>query len=202
MGGGKMNITAEMLEERYKLIEVRKVCDDIEVVDLYQSKDEKFVYRMKLIFAYNKLFTSGDTGAFTFGGNICHIKTFFKGERTNLGYWKEKVEASPRPVLCEEVDVDKVVSLIKKRFEEYEIEYDKDDSKLETGFFCHIDSNMYRAYDAVEEILKEHDVGDAWEVAGSIIDEARDWDGQYEYTCSVIQWVENNLEEWEKKYAV
>jgi len=196
-----MNITAKELEERYKLIEVRKVSDDIEVVDLYQSKDEKFVYRMKLIFAYNKLFTSGDIGAFTFGGNICHIKTFFKGERTNLGYWKEKVEASPRPVLCEEVDVDKVVSLIKECFEEHEIEYDNNNPKLETGIFCHIDSNMYRAY-TVEEILKEHDVGNVWEVAGNIIDEARDWDGQYEYTCNVIQWVENNLEEWEKKYAV
>ena len=96
---------------------------DLEVVDLWQEENNP-IYHIRLMFAFNKLFTSGDCGSFTFGETICHIYTFFKGDNVNLGYWQEKVEASPRPLKYMEVDTDKVLKLLKEYLEENEIEYD------------------------------------------------------------------------------
>lgn len=186
-----MEITVKELEERYKVIEINKISDDVEVVDLWQNKSEP-CFHIRLMFAFNKLFTSGDCGCFTFGGTICHIYSFFRGDRINLGYWKEKVEASPRPLLNTDVDTDKLVERLKEYFDENKIEYDVENDILwKIG-----ESNMYRAYDDVMEILNNLDVYDSCEIAGDIIDSCRDWDSQYEYTCNVIQWVENNLDKW------
>lgn len=184
-----MEITEKELEERYKVIEINKISDDVEVVDLWQNKSEP-CFHIRLMFAFNKLFTSGDCGSFTFGKSICYIYTFFKGDNVNLSYWQEKVEASPRPLLCEDIDTDKAFDLVKKYFEENEIEYNEDD------LYCVGESNVYRAYDELTELFEKYDVSDPYLEAGDIVDECRDWDAQYEYTCNVIQWVENNLDEW------
>lgn len=190
-----MNITVKELEERYKVIEINKVSDDIEVVDLWKEKGNTD-YHVRLMFAFNKLFTSGDCGSFTFGKTICHIYSFFKGNNVNLGYWQEKVEASPRPLLCEDIDTDKEMDLIKEYFKDNEIEYDED-------YLDDIgESNMYRAYDELTELFEKYDDSDPYQVASDIIDECRDWDCQFEYTCNVIQWVENNLDEWRTKYGI
>ena len=188
-----MNITVKELEERYKVIEINKISDDVEIVDLYRAENDS-TYHIRLMFAFNKLFTSGDCGSFTFGETICHIYTFFKGDNVNLGYWQEKVEASPRPLRHIEVDTDKVLKLLKEYFEENEIEYNEND------FYKIGESNMYRAYDNLQEILEDYDISDSWQVTNDIIEECRDWDCQFEYTCNVIQWVENNLDEWRMKY--
>ena len=188
-----MNIAIKELEERYKVIKINKISDDVEVVDLYRAENDT-TYHIRLIFAFNKLFTSGDCGSFTFGKSICHIYDFFKGDNVNLGYWQEKVEASPRPLLCEDIDTDKAFDLVKKYFEENEIEYDEDD------LYYIGESNMYRAYDELTELFEKYDDSDPYEEASNIVDECRDWDGQFEYTCNVIQWVENNLDEWRMKY--
>ena len=188
-----MNITTKELEERYKIIKINKISDDVEVVDLWQEENNS-TYHIRLMFAFNKLFTSGDCGSFTFGETICHIYTFFKGDNVNLGYWQEKVEASPRPLKQIEVDTDKVLKLLKEYLEENEIEYNEDD------FYKIGESNMYRAYDDLQEILEDYDISDSWQVANDIIEDCRDWDSQFEYTCNVIQWVENNLDEWRMRY--
>ena len=188
-----MNITVKELEERYKVIKINKISDDVEVVDLYRAENDSN-YHIKLMFAFNKLFTSGDCGSFIFGETICHIYSFFKGDNVNLGYWQEKVEASPRPLLCEDIDIDKEFDLVKKYFEENEIEYDEYDLD------CIGESNMYRAYDELVKLFEKYDDSDSYLEACDIIDECRDWDGQFEYTCNVIQWVENNLDEWRTKY--
>lgn len=189
-----MDITVKELEDRYKVIKINKISDDVEVVDLYRAENDS-TYHIRLMFAFNKLFTSGDCGSFTVGKTICHIYSFFKGDNVNLGYWQEKVEASPRPLLCEEIDIDKEFDLVKKFFEENEIEYDEDDLD------CIGESNIYRAYDELTDLFGKYDVSDPYYRASDIVDECRDWDGQFEYTCNVIQWVENNLDEWRTKYA-
>lgn len=188
-----MNITVKQLEERYKVIKINKISDDVEVVDLYRAENDA-IYHIRLMFAFNKLFTSGDCGSFTFGKSICHIYNFFKGDNVNLGYWQEKVEASPKPLLHEDIDVDKEFDLIKESFEYNEIEYDEDDLD------CIGESNMYRAYDELTELFEKYDISDPYQEASDIVDECRDWDCQFEYTCNVIQWVENNLDEWRMKY--
>lgn len=206
-----MNITTKQLEERYKVIEINKVSDDIEVVDLWKEKGN-VDYHVRLMFAFNKLFTSGDCGSFTFGGTICHIYSFFKGDNVNLGYWQEKVEASPRPLLCEDIDIEKANAEIRKFYEEYvdlselseeeKEEFEDDLFFLTGGPFPQLDTNMYRAWDAIKTFLKEHYAdGYDYSYISDIIDECRDWDGQFEYTCNVIQWVENNLDEWRTKYG-
>lgn len=188
-----MNITVKELEKRYKVIKINKISDDVEVVDLYRAENDS-TYHIRLMFAFNKLFTSGDCGSFTFGECICHIYSFFKGDNVNLRYWQEKVEASPRPLRYEDIDVDKELDLIKKYFEENEIEYDEYDLD------CIGESNMYRAYNELTELFKKYDDSDPYQEANNIVDECRDWDCQFEYTCNVIQWVENNLDEWRTKY--
>ena len=156
-----MNITTKELEERYKVIKINKISDDVEVVDLYRAENDS-TYHIKLMFAFNKLFTSGDCGSFTFGETICHIYSFFKGNNVNLGYWQEKVEASPRPLLCEDIDTDKAFDLVKKYFEENEIEYDEDD------LYYIGESNMYRAYDELTELFEKYDDSDPYEEASNI----------------------------------
>ena len=188
-----MNITVKELEERYKVIEINKVSDDIEVVDLWKEKGNTD-YHVRLMFAFNKLFTSGDCGSFTFGKTICHIYSFFKGDNVNLGYWQEKVEASPRPLLCENIDTDKEMDLIKEYFEDNEIEYDEDDLD-NIG-----ESNIYYAYEELNNLFEKYDDSDPYYKANGIVEECRDWDCQFEYICNVIQWVENNLDEWRTKY--
>ena len=190
-----MNITVKELEERYKVIKINKISDDVEVVDLYQEEGDS-TYHVKLMFAFNKLYTSGDCGSFTFGETICHIYTFFKGNNVNLGYWQEKVEASPRPLRGTDVDTDEELKLVKEYLEENEIEYD------EADLYRIGESNMYRAYDDLQQILQDLDVSDPDYVTYDIIDDCkvRNWDCQFEYICNVIQWVENNLDEWREKY--
>ena len=115
----------------------------------------------------------------------------------NLGYWQEKVEASPRPLRETDVDIDEELRLVKEYLEEHEIEYD------ETDLYRIGESNMYRAYDDLQQILQDLDVSDPDYVTYDIIDDykVRNWDCQFEYICNVIQWVENNLDEWREKYA-
>ena len=157
-------------------------------------------YHVRLLFAFNKLFVTGDCGSFIFGKDICHIYEFFKGEEANLWYWSGKCEASPRPILSEGVDIDKVDKLIRDYFKE-NVEMDDDeksefeedlDNLTKGGPFWALDSYIYQAYDSVFDFFKEHD-GNTDEVS-SIIDSSRNFDGQYVYICNLIQ--------WEDKYAM
>ncbi len=193
------------LENRYKVIKIKNE-GEFKTVDLWCEENDP-TYHVRLLFAFNKLFVTGDCGSFIFGKDICHIYEFFKGEETNLGYWSGKCEASPRPILSEEVDINKVDELIRDYFKENvemdddeKLEFEEDLDNLTKGPFCALDPNMYRAYDSVLDFFKEHD-GNTEEVS-SIIDSSRDFDGQYVYICNLIQWVSNNLQEWEKKYAM
>ena len=201
-----MNITSQTLKDRYKNIKVMSV-GEIEVVDLYRDKEDLCTYHVRLMFAFNKLFITGDYGSFIFGKDICHIYEFFKGKDVNLGYWKEKCESSPAPIINEEIDIEKADFEIRKFYEEYvdlddltdeekeDFEYDLDN--LTHGPFPELDTNMYRAYDSIENFLRTHYAEDyGYEYVSDIIDQSRDWNPQYEYICNVIQWVENNLNAW------
>lgn len=151
----------------------------------------------------NKLFITGDFGSFIFGKDIVHIDTFFKGDTPNFGYWEGKCEASPGPLLCEEVDLEKVRKLVEeysvdKISEEERETFTEELESLTEGLFS-MDTNMYRAYDCLYEFFEKYD-WDTCDVSG-IIDKSRDWLGNYVFICRVIQWVSNNLLDWKKEIS-
>ena len=94
-------MTVEELKNRYKVIEAKRINDDIVSVDLYYDEKKSNCLHIKLLFAYNKLYYTGDYGTYVFGENICNIFNFFKGERINEGYWQEKCEAQRIKIICQ-----------------------------------------------------------------------------------------------------
>lgn len=168
-------------------------------IDLWEES-KKPEGHVQLIFQKNpsKLFITGDYGSFTFGEDIVHIDTFFKGDTPNLDYWAGKCEASPAPLICEEVDLDKIKELVEeysvdKISEEERETFTEELENLTDGLFS-MDTNMYRAYDKLCEFFENYDL-DTYDVS-SIIDKSRDWIGNYVFICHIIQWVSNNLLDW------
>ena len=199
-------MTKEEFTERYKVIDIEKQ-GNILVVRLYinENRDDK-TYFVRLIFADNKLFYSGDMGTYVFGGNICHIFTFFKGDYIHTDYWSEKCEASSYPIYPSEVDEKKVKELVKEyvcdlyRVENYEELDDEIKEVIDDKFQFGIEPNEIRAYDEIYEFLKEEfGSSDLNSVANDIIEGAKSISPNYVYACELIQWVENNLEDWCKE---
>lgn len=199
-------MTKEELVERYKIIDIEKQ-GNILVVRLYinENRDDK-TYFVRLIFADNKLFYSGDMGTYVFGRNICHIFTFFKGDHINEGYWSEKCEASSYPIYPSEVDEEKVEELVKEYVcERYRVEsYDELDEEIKNviadEFILGIETNEYYAFEEIYKFLrKEFDNSNLHEIVADIIDSAKSISPNYVYACELIQWVENNLEDWCKE---
>lgn len=189
-------MTVEELKQRYKVIEAKRINDDIVSVDLYHDEEKSSYLHIKLLFAYNKLYYTGDFGTYVFGEDIQNIFNFFKGERINEGYWQEKCEAAGDPIIPDEVDLEKVEEAIRDYLEENEIEITDDIDQKIFDCFCYMDSNAYRAYDKVEELFITLDLFYDDEMVGDIIRAGRGYHGRFIYACEVIQWVSNNLDEW------
>jgi len=192
--------------ERYKIIDVEKQ-GNVLIVRLYRSenRDDK-IYFVRLIFADNKLFYSGDVGTYVFGRDICHIFTFFKGDHINEGYWSGKCEASSYPIYPSEVDEEKVEESVKEYVcdlygvENYEELDDEIKDVIDDKFRFGIEPNEYRAYDEIYEFLEEEfNCSNLCETVNSIIEDAKSISPNYVYACELIQWVENNLEDWCKE---
>lgn len=196
-------MTKEQLQERYKHIKVEKQ-GDIIIVKLYRSENIKDkTYFVRIVFVDNKLFYSGDMGTYVFGKNIVNIFNFFKGNEINVGYWTGKCEACSYPIFPNEVDED----LIEENVKDYLCEFfgvekfdelaDETKDIFSDMFRFGIETNDIRAYDKVYEFLEEHfNQPNLWEYVSHIIDGAKEISGNFVYACEVIQWVENNLEEW------
>jgi hypothetical protein len=201
-------MTVFELEQRYKEKIINRINDDVLVVDLFTDKRHSVVHYVKLIFAYNKLYVSGDYGSFIFGKTICNVFKFFKGDNVNLGYWQEKVEASPRPLRNEKVDCDGVCKDVIEWYEEYYDDYDdvenKNIEKIAKFFndqFSKFNPMIPYAYDTLCDFMVDNfmEEGDNFDLIISIIDNNRPWDAQFEYIAYVVQWVVNNLDDWEFK---
>lgn len=189
-------MTVEELKQRYKVIEAKRINDDIVSVDLFHDEEKSNYLHIKLLFAYNKLYYTGDFGTYVFGENICNIFHFFKGERINEGYWQEKCEAASDPIIPDEVDLEKVEEAVRGYLEENEIEITDDiEEEISDCFHC-MDSNAYRAYDKVEELFCSLHLFYDSERSGDIIRAGQGYHGRFIYACEVIQWVSNNLDEW------
>ena len=188
-------MTEEELKQRYKVIEAKRINDDIVCVDLYHNeKKENYLY-IKLLFAYNKLYYTGDFGTFVFGKTICNIFNFFKGERINIEYWQEKCESASEPIIPDEVDIVKLEEEVRKELEEREIESDDIEEKISDCFY-YMDSNAVRAYDDIEKLFDDLGISNPGEDAYYAVRAAQGYSGRFIFACEVIQWVLNNLDDW------
>lgn len=193
-------MTKEELKDYYKIIERNKVNDDIEVIDLYNA--ERSINRhVRLLFAYNKLYYTGDMGSYTFGKSICNVRIFFKGNWINPGYWREKVEAYSEPLIDTDVSYDKVVDEVNeflKYYEELFIDSNLDEYTDEVKdavwlFHNSLESNEYRAYDQITNLFDELEIIYDSEDVANIIRSCQEWSSRFLYACEVIQWVENEI---------
>ena len=189
-------MTVEELKQRYKVIEAKRINDDIVSVDLFHDEEKSNYLHIKLLFAYNKLYYTGDFGTYVFGEDIQNIFNFFKVVRFDEGYWQEKCEAAGDPIIPDEVDLKKVEEAVRNYLEENEIEITDDIEKEISDCFYYMDSNAYRAYDKVEELFRSLDLFYDSEMVGGIIRAGQGYHGRFIYACEVIQWVSNNLDEW------
>lgn len=130
----------------------------------------------------------------------------FKGDYINEGYWSHKCEASSYPIYPNEVNEDKVIELVKEYVcehegvEKYEDLDEETRELIDDKFMFGIEPNDYRAYDEIYEFLDDNfDVSNLSETVADIIDSAKEISGNYVYACELIQWVENNLEDWCKE---
>ena len=63
-------MTVEELKQRYKVIEAKRINDDIVSVDLFHDEEKSNYLHIKLLFAYGKLYYTGDFGTYVFGKTI------------------------------------------------------------------------------------------------------------------------------------
>lgn len=189
-------MTVESLKKRYKVIEAKRINDDIVSVDLYHDETKSCFYHIKLLFAYNKLYYTGDFGTYVFGETICNIFNFFKGERINEGYWQEKCEAASEPIIPDEVNLEELEKAVREELEESEIEITNDiEGEISDCFYC-MDLNAVRVYDKIKELFNDLGISNPGEKAYYAVRAAQDYSGRFIYACEVIQWVSNNLDEW------
>lgn len=188
-------MTKQELNERYKEIEAKTITDDIWEVNIWKDEQRELDQHVRMLFAYGKLYYTGDMGTYVFGRDIHSITTFFKGDEINPEYWQEKVEAASRPVLIEQADEEKIVIGLETLAEETFAWVD-DEKKEEIEQTVSNDLHYIRVLDAVTELLESWDIDDAGETAWSIVRDALEFDSRYIYACELIQWVENNLEKW------
>ena len=193
-------MTEEELRNYYKIIERNKVNDDIEVIDLY-NEERSINLHVRLLFAYNKLYYTGDMGSYTFGKSICNVRTFFKGNWINPGYWQEKVEAYSEPLIDSDVPYDKVADEVNEFLKDYEklftdsnLDEYTDDVKDSVWLFHNsLESNEYRVYDQITELFDELEISYGSEDVANIIRNCQDYNCRFLYACELIQWVENEI---------
>lgn len=189
-------MTVEELKQRYKVIEAKRINDDIVSVDLYHDETKSCLLHIKLLFAYNKLYYTGDFGTYVFGKIICNIFNFFKGDVINKEYWREKCEAASEPIIPDEVNFEELKKAVREELEEREIEITDDIEDKISDCFYYMDLNVIRAYDRIEEFFDALGISNAGENAYYAVRAAQDYSGSFVYACEVIQWVSNNLDEW------
>ena len=185
-------MTVEQLKERYKVIEAKRIDDDIVCVDLYHDEEKLNYLHIKLLFAYNKLYYTGDFGTYVFDGTTYN----FKGKRINKGYWQKKCESAYESIIPDKVNFGELEKAICEELEERGIEIIGDIEDEISDCLCCMDSNAIRAYDSVGKLFDDLGISDAWEMAGYVVRVAQGYSVRFVYACEVIQWVSNNLDEW------
>lgn len=199
-------MTKQQLAECYREIEIKQITDDILEVNLWKDKTHPFEQRVKILFAYDKLYFIGNFDFFVFGEHVSDIKTVFQGNEINPYYWMKKCEVSNEFLLYEQTDLEKchkkVVDYIWERLETKRKEldglelqdYDENVHRKIENTFYHLENYNYCTL-GINNYEAEHE---AW----CIVNEYRLFSEHYIYACETIQWVENNLDKWREQQSV
>lgn len=193
----------EFLKERYKYIRVQrvKINDPWEVneereavvVDLKQKPDLND-YRVRIIYA-DKVYYTGDFGAFIFGRNIRDPRAFFRGKNINPDYWAEKLEAAPSGYYEAEVNTNKLNDIYINFVLDLENE-EKEKDEINEPVYC--SSTIESAWCAIEEANEANGVYIDSEKINDLIEQAKETDVKFIYACHVLQWVANKLSKGEE----
>lgn len=192
----KKEFSDEFLKERYKFIRVQreKIYDPWDVneereaviVDLKQTPSSN-EYRVRIIFA-DKVYYSGDCGAFIFGRNIQEPLEFFRGDKINPNYWKEKIEAAPAEFFLEEIDEINLIEIYKDFVSE---KFEKEREEIDDPV---LDSLLVEnAWQAIEQANEANGVYMDSDEIGDLITPAISENKRFIYACHVLQWVANKL---------
>lgn len=194
-------MTKQQLAERYKEIEIKQITDDILEVNLWKDKTHPFEQRVKILFAYDKLYFTGDFTTFVFGKYVYGIKTFFQGEKINPYYWMEKCEASSEPLLNEDIELEecrqKVTDYLYENLDAEKLDEFESQQEIEDTLY-NLEDYYIHAADRIEDLFTTLGIDDdeAGNEAWSIVHDCRPYSEYYLYACETIQWVENNLDKW------
>lgn len=210
-------MTKQQLAERYKEIEIKQITDILEV-NLWKDKTHPFEQRVKILFAYDKLYFIGNFEFFVFGEYVSDIKTVFQGNEINPYDWIKKCEISNEVLLSEQTDLKKCKSKVvdyiwehleteRKELSDLELQdYDENVHREIDNTFYHIENYNYcsHAIYQIADLLKTLKIDDyeAEHEAWSIVNEYRFFSEYYLYACETIQWVENNLDKWKEQQSV
>lgn len=192
----KKEFSDEFLKEHYKFIRVQrvKINDPWEVneereaviVDLKQKPDSN-EFRVRIIFA-DKVYYSGDCGAFIFGRNIQEPLAFFRGDKINPNYWKEKIEAAPSEFFLEEIEEINLIEIYKDFVSE---KFEKEREEIDEPV---LDSLLVEnAWQAIEQANEANGVYMDSDEIGDLITPAINENKRFIYACHVLQWVANKL---------
>ena len=181
----------------YREIEAKMVNDDIVVVNLWKDFQKSNDSYVRIIFAYNKLIYTGDMGQYIFGKTISDIFTFFKVEDYDPYYWMEKVEASDKPCIKTEIDINKLKSLLNDLIKTWKVSEEDKSDLFEDSDSLDFDSNVIRATDTLNTFLEKwKKYCEPCEDSKYLINQAEEFDSRFIYACEVIRWVSNSLETW------
>jgi len=196
-------MTREEIKEYYKVINVNKVNEDITKIDLYHAEGDNNRH-VCLLFAFNKLYYTGDMGTFVFGNFVHNIRKFFKGSEILPSYWLEKCEASSSPLIEQRVPEEKarkeLRDFLQENYEEFFVDrrlsdYTEDVKDLIEDCFMEWNEEPSTAFSLIFDLFTELQVEHDFEDVGYIISRCQDYSPRYIYACNVIQWIENEYME-------
>lgn len=129
------------------------------------------------------LMFTGDMGSFTFS-RLDDMFNFFRGDRVNLGYWEEKLEAVDSRKGCKEYSADKAKKEMLDWLSNFIEDLDIDDDEFR--------DNVVDATDAVKNI----DYSDEY----SFVECVRDWDADIAGGMDLDDFFGNSVESYTFHY--
>lgn len=191
----------DKFSELYK--NIKKTEDEnFVVVNCYKDENCSIENYVRIVFdkKWQKVYYTGDMGAYIFGQNIRNPLEFFK-MNVNLPYWDEKLEAYEKPIKEENVDLEEVEKSFRELLFEQdnvcenmldeEKEYFEQDLNELFKFYIN-DSFHYRVYDKLEKFCEEQNLSIETEDIYSCVEQCRSYENRYLWCVELLHYVSVN----------
>ena len=188
----------KLIRDRYKNIK-KTILGDYIILDCYTDEKCSTAYYVKVIFHGSVAIYYGDMGTYVFGKNIQKATRFFSW-KVNLPYWCEKLEASFRPAIIEEIDLDELEAALLQDLKDNGIDLeltDEDGKKEWDDLLFAIDCAFFgahehyiAAYNHVYNKLKnDWPLTDFDETLSHAVDQCRYPDETFIYCCELLHYL-------------